>query len=377
MIIGGADLSVVQNKQTFGFLYRSITDIGSFIGSAIHLAVSGVAQIKAFGLMLSKAFDRITFGAQCLRFQSLNRPGNADFIGYNAFYIIRQPNHVDDIHIVAAYTVVFKAAIIFITLEPGLLAQRLNAQWIIPQHIKLINNLGSTGEHNRITGLVGNTALQRPADVRFHVVQLFVCRFSAGILPNTNAEAACGITEIGVIIFVFDLFDHIQCIFQIKVFINLQAIGTDLLLVICQRNIGIGAAGKPEIGVFQNGDLIFIVDFICRNKFPVFIIISKGIAGVHAADILQIGSRQRGTVVIQANFYGRIITTSLCCFRKNRQQKAHGQQDTKEFFHGAPQFRSGIKCIDSIFKVLYRIFCRNSTKYEKTIHEKCPIEIVC
>ena len=37
----------IDNYLEVGFLYRSITDIGSFIGSAIHLAVSGVAQIKA------------------------------------------------------------------------------------------------------------------------------------------------------------------------------------------------------------------------------------------------------------------------------------------------------------------------------------------
>lgn len=62
--------------------------------------------------------DRVGARTDCLRLERLDRPVLAHFPGNDAFDIVLEIHHVDDIDVPAAHALVFKAAVVAVAAEP-------------------------------------------------------------------------------------------------------------------------------------------------------------------------------------------------------------------------------------------------------------------
>ena len=120
MIESLGDLAVVDDVLARDSLHRAVRIGCGGVSSPIDLTIGGVAEVKALGAMLIFVLHAIGFGAKGLGLQRFNRPRGAHLVGNHAFQVVVHLDYVDHSDVVSIDPVVFKAAIIFVSLEPGL-----------------------------------------------------------------------------------------------------------------------------------------------------------------------------------------------------------------------------------------------------------------
>ena len=379
MIIGLADLSLVEHIQSVDGFHRRIGGVSGLPGAVIDLAVGGVAKVKAIGAVLAQSVEGVALGAERLDLDGLRRPGGVDLIGHDALDIIRHAHHIDHIQIAAADAVVFKAAVVGLIFEPGFLAEGPDAQRMLAQQVQLVEDLIRPGDHHGIAGAAGAAIDQRIAGGSLGGGQLLLCLLRGGILPQPHPEAPGDGAGIGVVAGPGEGVDDFQRFVQRVKRIHLQTVRPHGLGH-GQLRIGIGAAGEPQILIFQNGDLVLVLHPEGLHKAAAVVVIAQGIAGPRAGDILQIGGCQSVAVVIQADLH-RGVVKAVCGaglragarFRISKKRKikiavgrdaaqgkrqAKQQQTSKKFLHGAPHSAVGSKWLH--INTLYNSLRRNA-----------------
>ena len=156
MVHGFDQFPVVPDADPFGIVHRLIAAVRGRIDAVIHLAANGTAHIKVIACVLGVPAGKCA-GAYRLGLQRRKGPVPVHLVGHHALDVILQIHHIDDPQVPAVRPDILKAAVVLISLEPGL---RLlspaslghHAQRLAAAVVKLVQNLRGSrpGDENGV-----------------------------------------------------------------------------------------------------------------------------------------------------------------------------------------------------------------------------------